>query len=72
MAISLRMSDEEERVLREYAKMKAMTVSEVLREAVLEKIEDEIDLVSYDEAMKALTEDGETLTLQEVRDIVDG
>jgi len=50
--ISLRIDDREERLFREYARMNHMTVSELLRSAALEKIEDSIDLSKLDEAMK--------------------
>lgn len=48
---SLRVDAKEERLLREYAKMKNITVSELMRSAVIEKITDEIDLQLFDKAM---------------------
>ena len=42
--ISLRMDEEEEKLIKEYAKAKNITISALFRNAVLEKIEDEIDL----------------------------
>lgn len=42
--LSLRMSDEDERLIRNYARYNQLTVSEFLRMAALERIEDEYDL----------------------------
>lgn len=52
MAISLRLNDEEDALIRKYAEMKKMSVSELIRETVLERIDDEFDLVAYDKAME--------------------
>jgi RHH-type rel operon transcriptional repressor/antitoxin RelB len=41
---SLRVGKNEERLLREYAKIHNISVSELLRDAAIEKISDEIDL----------------------------
>ena len=53
--ISLRMDEEDEKLIKEYAKTKNITVSSLIRNAVLEKIEDEIDLkaiLDYEERLK--------------------
>ena len=44
MAMSLRVSPEDENLIKEYAKMKNISVSELIRQTVIEQIEDEIDL----------------------------
>lgn len=44
MTVTLRMSEEDSRLIRSYAKLQGVTVSDFLRRAALEKIEDEIDL----------------------------
>ena len=49
--ISLRINQEEERIIKEYARLNNMTVSELFRSSVLEKIEADIDLKLYNEAM---------------------
>ena len=43
VTILLRMDEEDEKLIKQYAKAKNITVSALLRNAVLEKIEDEID-----------------------------
>jgi hypothetical protein len=62
--ISLRVDDRDEKLFREYARLNRMTVSELLRKATLELIEDEIDLALFD---KALAEMKTTHTLAEVK-----
>ena len=42
--LSLRREKEDERLIREYARFYGMTVSEFLRKAAIERIEDEYDL----------------------------
>jgi len=50
--ISLRMNEQEEKVIKDYAKLNNMTVSELFRSSVFEKIEADIDLKLYNEAME--------------------
>jgi len=50
--ISLRMNKEEEKIIKEYAKANNISVSELFRSSVLEKIETDIDVALYQEAMK--------------------
>ena len=45
MTISLRLSDEDSFLIKEYAKLNKITVSDLIRQSVMEKIEDEFDLV---------------------------
>lgn len=47
--LSLRLSNEDERLIRNYAKYNQLTVSEFLRMAALERIENEYDLQALKE-----------------------
>ncbi|HZK33074.1 MAG TPA: DUF6290 family protein [Tissierellaceae bacterium] len=67
-SITLRMSDEENRLIRNYAKANNITISELMRQAVLEKIEDEIDLDIYTKAMKEHEENPEDISFDEMMD----
>lgn len=49
---SLRMNEHEEKLIKDYARLNKMTVSELFRSSVLEKIESEIDLKLYSDAME--------------------
>lgn len=50
--ISLRISEQEEKLIKEYAKGKNVSVSELFRLTVLEHIENDIDVDLYKQAMK--------------------
>lgn len=67
MAISLRLSDQDSKLIREYAKLYGMSMSEFIRNTVIEKIEDEIDIQAYNEAMAELEEDPTTYSHEEVK-----
>lgn len=56
--ISLRIPKEERELIEAYAKLQGMTVSEVFRSAVMEKIEDEYDLAIYDREYAKYVEGG--------------
>ncbi len=62
--ISLRLDSKEDLLIKTYAKAKNISVSELLRNAVIEKIEDEIDLQIFD---AALAETKKTYTLSEAK-----
>ena len=44
MTISLRLTDKDTQLIKAYAALHGMTVSELVRDAVMERIEDEYDL----------------------------
>lgn len=66
MTLSLRLSDEDAALIRRYADMNGMTVSELVRRSVIERIEDEFDLKLYEKAMADFKADPVTYTLDEV------
>lgn len=66
MTISLRLSNEDSMLIKKYAELNHISVSELVRQTVLAKIEDEYDLKSYKEAMTAFREDPTTYSLDEV------
>ncbi len=66
MAVSVRLSEKEDILIRNYARLNNISVSELFRRAVLEKIEDEIDLKAYEKAMAEYKKNPVTYTLDEV------
>ena len=66
MSISLRLNDEEDALFRKYAALKKMSVSELIRETVLQRIEDEYDLEAYDMAVEEYRENPVTYSHREV------
>ena len=66
MMISLRLSKEDSALIRKYAEMKKMTISEVIRQTMLEQIENEFDLQLYEQAMKEYLANPVTYSLDEM------
>ncbi|GFH40585.1 type II toxin-antitoxin system RelB family antitoxin [Lactococcus insecticola] len=60
--ISLRVTDAEAMVIREYAKVHAKNTSDFLRELALEKIENDIDMAVYSKAMASHSETPEDIS----------
>ena len=67
MVISVRLSDKDAKLLKACANMNNISLSDFIRNAVLEKIEDEYDLKAYYEAMKEYKKNPKTYTLDEVK-----
>ena len=65
MTISLRLNNEDSIIIKKFAEINNMSVSELVRQAVLERIEDEYDLKAYHTAMAAFREDPVTYSLDE-------
>ena len=66
MTISLRLSEEDSILIKEYASLKQMTVSDLVRQSVMEKIENEFDLQCFNKAMAEHKANGKTYSLGEV------
>jgi uncharacterized protein (DUF1778 family) len=64
--IAMRLKEEEERLIKEYARMQNRSVSDVLRSAILEKIEDVYDVTAADLAYQEYLDDPVTYTIDEV------
>lgn len=71
MTISLRLSDREGDLFKRYADMNGITVSDLVRQSVIARIEDEYDLEAYDKALAAYKENPVTYTHDEVRKMLD-
>ena len=52
MPISVRLNSKDELLIKKYAKMHNISISELVRDSVIARIEDEIDLAAYDKAMQ--------------------
>jgi len=62
--ISLRMNEEEEKLIKEYAKAQNISISELVRSSVLERIEDDIDVTLYLQAMQEHEERPEDISFE--------
>lgn len=67
MVISIRMNDEEKHLADAYAKINGLSLSEAIKRAYFEKIEDEYDLALADAALKEYKKDKKTYTLAEFK-----
>ena len=70
MTISVRLSDKDTELIKAYAEMNNISLSDLVRNAVLEKIEDEYDLKSYYEAMEEYKKNPKTFTHEEVKEMM--
>ena len=71
MAISLRLSEEDAILIKNYAALHNVSLSDLFRQAVMEKIEDEYDLAAFNKAMDEYKKDPGTYTLDEVEKELD-
>lgn len=67
MTISLRLNNEDTMLFKKYAELNGISVSELVRQSVLERIEDEYDLSVYEKAMEEYRKNPVTYTLDEVK-----
>ena len=66
MMISLRLNDDDAALFRKYAELNKMSVSDMIRQAVMEKIEDEYDMQTYKTAMAEYRKTSVTYSHEEV------
>lgn len=70
MSISIRMNDKELELIKKYAELNGSTVSEVMRKAILEKIEDEFDIFLYEKAFKSYEQNSITYIIEEAKSLL--
>ncbi len=66
MTISLRLNDDDSMLIKKYAEINRISVSELIRQSVLERIEDEYDLEMFAKAMVEYKENPTTYSIDEV------
>lgn len=71
MTISLRLSEKDAMLFKRYAELKNLTMTELVRQSVMEHIEDELDLQAYEEAMVEYKANPVTYTHDEVREMLE-
>lgn len=67
MNISLNLNEQDSVLFQKYAEQKNMSVAELIRAIVLEKIEEELDLKAYEKAMEEFRKNPVTYSLEEVK-----
>lgn len=66
MTISLRLNDEDTLLIKKYAELNKMSVSELIRQTVMERIENEYDLELFNKTINEYKDDPVTYSLDEV------
>lgn len=67
MVISIRMTEEEKALADAYAQLQGVTLSEAIKKAYFEKIEEEYDVSIADQAMTEYEKDPISLSLEEMK-----
>lgn len=67
MTVSVRLNKDDEKLIKTYADINNISLSELIRNAVIEKIEDEYDLKCYYEALMEYNKNPKTYTMEEVK-----
>lgn len=60
--LNIRISNEEKELLKQYSKLNNISISEFLKQSALEKIDKEIDLLFYKEAIEILAKEEPTVS----------
>lgn len=71
MMISLRLSDADAAFIKKYAELRNITVSELIRQAIMERIEEELDLTACEKAAAEYRENPVTYSHEEVREMLE-
>lgn len=66
MTISLRLNNEDTMLIKKYAEINKMSVSDLIRQSVLERIENEYDLECFEKAMAEYKQNPVTYSLDEM------
>lgn len=66
MTISLRLNDEDTMLIKKYAEINKISVSDLIRQSVLERIENEYDLECFKAAMADYKANPVTFSLDEI------
>ena len=69
--ISVRLNAEDTRIIKAYAKAKNMTISELVRDTVLERIQDEIDLQLHHDSRAAHHKQSKSITFDDMMNELD-
>ena len=67
MVISIRMTEEEKQLANAYAKLNGISLSEAIKRAYFEKIEDEYDIALADAALRDYEKDHKTYSHEEIK-----
>lgn len=66
MTVSLRLTDKDSELVKAYAELNGISVSELFRRSVFDRIEDEHDLRAFEKAISDYRQDGISYSHEEV------
>lgn len=67
MTISVRLNNKDTELIKAYAELNNISLSDLVRNALLEKIENEYDLKCYYEAIEEYKKNSKTYTMEEMK-----
>ena len=70
MVVSIRMTEEEKQLADAYAKLNGTTLSDAIKRAYFERIEDEFDVALAKEALKEYEKDSKTYSIDEMKELL--
>jgi RHH-type rel operon transcriptional repressor/antitoxin RelB len=70
MALSLRLTKKELELIKKFAQLQGMSVSDLIRTSVFEKIDDVLDLASVEQAYHKYLKNPKTLSFDEIKNLV--
>ena len=65
--LSIRLEEKDKKLISDYSKFKNISISDLVRNAVLESIEDELDLDAYNKAFDEYNKDKKRYTHNEIK-----
>lgn len=68
--LTIRLSKEDKDIIEHYAQSHGVTMAQLVKESTLEKIEEDIDLLTYKKAMKEYMSDSTTYSLEDAERIL--
>ena len=66
MPISVRLSPKELQLIKRYAELQGISISDLIRQTLFEKIEDDVDVILYEKAREAFNKHPKTISMDEV------
>ena len=67
MTISVRLNEEDTKLIRKYAQLNNISLSDLIRNSIIEKIEDEYDLEAYEKSMEEYRKNPKKYTLDDAK-----
>ena len=67
MTVSVRLNKDDEKLIKAYADINNISLSDLIRNAVIEKIENEYDLKCYYVALEEYKKNSKTYTMKEIK-----